>query len=55
MYKLHVKKFMKERGLAKEDLENNETIKVPPLKVKEGFFKTKEINLREIEKEISLA
>jgi len=45
MYKLHLKKFMRDRGYTAENMKNDKSIEVPPLKIKTGLFKTEVITL----------
>jgi hypothetical protein len=55
MYKLHIKKFMKENKLTKEELSKSPNVIIPPLTIKTGLFKSQTLNLRQIESEIEKA
>lgn len=48
--KLHINKFLKEKGITKEQFKANPNMEVPPLKIKTGLFSSKVITLDEINK-----
>ena len=52
MYKLHLKKFMREKGLTREQLKNDKNIEVPLLRIQTGFCKSEVLMLENINKEI---
>lgn len=45
---MHLKKFMKERGLTREQVKSDRNIEVPPLRVKAGLCKTHVLRLEQI-------
>ena len=50
MYKLHLKKYMKENNITKEQVAANPRL-VPPPTVRVGFCKKEVLNLQNIERE----
>ena len=52
MFKLHLKKYLKDNNLTRQDLSGNKTMNIPPLKIKTGLCKSENVTLETINKRI---
>eukprot|EP00347_Sterkiella_histriomuscorum_P022863 403336874 len=55
MFKLHLRKFMQDRGLTRDKIQQDRSIEVPPLRIQTGICKSYTITLEQINKSIEKA